>query len=135
MASPRSLLDSYKAGTIPPQTRKRKAAEATTSPISDDTLPNKRTQLASAGKQHQGPEAAPPTPLTTTTSHNGNDDSHSDADPAADDAMDSEDDFMSNLSSEDDMMQEDDSDNDMSNPEGETTTMILLLAPRHFALY
>lgn len=47
--------------------------------------------------------------------------------------MDSEDDFMSNLSSEDDMMQEDDSDNDMSNPEGETT--ILLPASRHPTLY
>ncbi|KAK1775906.1 hypothetical protein QBC45DRAFT_395702 [Copromyces sp. CBS 386.78] len=104
------------AGTIPPQTRKRKAAEATTSPTPDDTLPNKRPQLTSAGKhQLEGPEAAPPTPLTTTTSHNGND-SHSDADPAAD-AMDSDDDFMSNLSSEDDMVQEDDSDNDVSNPE------------------
>ena len=32
--------------------------------------------------------------------------------------MDSDDDFMSNLSSEDDMIQEDDSDNDISNPEG-----------------
>ena len=91
----------------------------TTSPTPDDTLPNKRPQLASPSKhQLEGPEAAPPTPLTTTTSHNGND-SHSDADRAAD-VMDSDDDFLSNLSSEDDMVQEDDSDNDISNPEGKT---------------
>lgn len=52
--------------------------------------------------------------------------------------MDSEDDFMSNLSSEDDMMQ--DSDNDLSNPEGETSSalqqayLILTVEPARFRL-
>ncbi|KAJ0338447.1 hypothetical protein COL922a_005574 [Colletotrichum nupharicola] len=86
LPSPTSLV-----GTIPPTTRKRKAAEATISSESPDALPNKR--IASAANQTQH---APPTPVTTAS--NG---------------MDSEEDFMSALSSEDEMMQ-DDSGEDMS---------------------
>ncbi|KAF9873500.1 IBR domain-containing protein [Colletotrichum karsti] len=81
-----------KVGTIPPTTRKRKAAEATISSKSQDVLPNKR--IASAATQD-----APPTPVTTAS--NG---------------MDSEEDFMSALSSEDEIMQ-DDSGDDMSGPD------------------
>ncbi len=53
-----------------------------------DALPNKRVILASAASA----SAAPPTPVT---------------------GMDSDEDFVSNMSSDDDMMQ-DDTDNDLS---------------------
>ncbi|OHF04500.1 IBR domain-containing protein [Colletotrichum orchidophilum] len=88
-----SLADKVLVGTIPPTTRKRKAAEATISSNTQDTATKKR--IASAAKQD-----APPTPVTTVS--NG---------------MDSEEDFMSAPSSEDEIMQ-DDSGEDMSGPDG-----------------
>lgn len=74
--------------TIPPQTRKRKAAEATL--LSTQGIrPNKRISASAAKQVH----ASPPTPLTTVST-----------------TMDSDDDMLSNPSSDDDLLQ-DDSDN------------------------
>lgn len=76
--------------TIPPTTRKRKAAEATLSSVNKGQHPKKR--VASA--------ASPPTPVT-----------------AGSPSMDSDDDFMSGVSSEDDVLQ-DESDNDNASGDG-----------------
>jgi hypothetical protein len=95
-------LEPEPTGTIPPLTRKRKAAEATIS-SGAASLPSSKRILASAGL---GPEA-PPTPVTTAS--NG---------------MDYEDDFMSAVSSEDDILPDDsDNDDDMSGPEGMSLTL------------
>lgn len=83
------------AATIPPLTRKRKAAEATISSCSkEDSLPSKKT-IASAGF-----EPAPPTPVTTA--------SHE---------MDSDDESMSAVSSEDDIPLDDSDNEDISGPD------------------
>ena len=70
-------------GTIPPATRKRKAAEATISSNSGSDAPSNK-RIASAATIDK--EAAPPTPVTMTS--NG---------------MDSEEDFMSNVTSDEEM--------------------------------
>ncbi|RDA91862.1 hypothetical protein CP533_3684 [Ophiocordyceps camponoti-saundersi (nom. inval.)] len=67
------------AVTIPPLLRKRKAAEATISPDQRDDSQAKRLVTSAAS-------AAPPTPVTT--------------------GMDSEEEYMSNMSSDDEIMQE-----------------------------
>ena len=93
-----SRLDEQPQGfTISPTTRKRKAAEAT---ISSGSLPKR---FASAG-----PEAAPPTPLTSASN-----------------TMDSDDDFNSAASSKDDGLQDYSDNDDMSGIEGS------LLLPPH----
>lgn len=91
-----SLCDEFEkppstVDTIPPQSKKRKAAEAI---ASSDNLSAAREskRIASAVKE------GPPTPLTTAS------------------PMDSEDDFMSGMSSEDDVLQE--SDNDDGSADG-----------------
>lgn len=97
-----SLCDEFEqrpstVDTIPPPSKKRKAAEAI---ASSDNLsaakPSKR--IASAVKE------GPPTPLTTAS------------------PMDSEDDLMSGMSSEDDVLQE--SDNDDGSADGMFTPKI-----------
>jgi hypothetical protein len=91
-----SLSDEFKhpstIDTIPPQTKKRKAAEAI---VSSDKLSATRSskRIASAAVKE-----GPPTPLTTAS------------------PMDSEDDFMSGMSSDDDMLQE--SDNEDGSADG-----------------
>ncbi|TVY54427.1 E3 ubiquitin-protein ligase dbl4, partial [Lachnellula cervina] len=86
-----SLSDEFKHSntidTIPPQSKKRKAAEAI---VASDTLSAQRSskRIASAAAVKEGP----PTPLTTGS------------------PMDSEDEFMSGMSSDDDMLQESDND-------------------------
>ncbi|TVY35644.1 E3 ubiquitin-protein ligase, partial [Lachnellula subtilissima] len=86
-----SLSDEFKhpntIDTIPPQSKKRKAAEAI---VASDNLSAQRSskRIASAAADKEGP----PTPLTTTS------------------PMDSDDDFMSGMSSDDDMLQESDND-------------------------
>ncbi|TVY91843.1 E3 ubiquitin-protein ligase [Lachnellula willkommii] len=86
-----SLSDEFKhpstIDTIPPQSKKRKAAEAT---VASDTLSAQRSskRIASAAAVKEGP----PTPLTTGS------------------PMDSDDEFMSGMSSDDDMLQESDND-------------------------
>ncbi|TVY15677.1 E3 ubiquitin-protein ligase dbl4 [Lachnellula arida] len=86
-----SLSDEFKhpstIDTIPPQSKKRKAAEAT---VASDTLSAQRSskRIASAAAVKEGP----PTPLTTGS------------------PMDSDDEFMSGMSSDEDMLQESDND-------------------------
>ncbi|RFU78282.1 ring finger [Trichoderma arundinaceum] len=77
--------------TIPPITRKRKAAEATITSTDTENTPQKKI-VASAGLP-----AAPPTPVTTGD-------------------MDSEEEYMSPISSDDEIMQ-DDSGDEISGPE------------------
>lgn len=85
------------AGTIPPTTRKRKAAEATVSSDSRDNAPAKRP-VASAANSTSAARPAPPTPTTT--------------------GMDSEEDYMSNISSDDEVMHEYSADEGESAGEG-----------------
>jgi ariadne-1 len=82
------------AVTIPPITRKRKAAETTINSVTRDDLPNKKVIVSAAE-----PSPAPPTPVTTAS--NG---------------MDSEEEYMSAMSSDDEMMQ-DDSGDQLSGPD------------------
>ncbi|CAM1504241.1 Fc.00g018320.m01.CDS01 [Cosmosporella sp. VM-42] len=83
---------SLKAATIPPITRKRKAAEATISSANRDDPPNKKI-TASAATATPDAHALPPTPVTTVS--NG---------------MDSEEEYMTALSSDEEMMHDDMSD-------------------------
>lgn len=87
--------EAVKLATIPPVTRKRKAAEATLSSLPKETLPNKRiASAASPAPVHTSVDEktairskiAPPTPVTMAS--NG---------------MDSEEDFMSAMSSDEEM--------------------------------
>ncbi|KAI9147765.1 E3 ubiquitin-protein ligase dbl4 [Paramyrothecium foliicola] len=82
------------AVTIPPITRKRKAAEATITSVAREDLPSKKV-LASAAT----PPAAPPTPVTTASV-----------------GMDSEEEYMSTMSTDDELMQ-DDSGDQLSGPD------------------
>jgi ariadne-1 len=79
--------------TIPPITRKRKAAEATITSTDTETPPQKKV-VASAGLP-----AAPPTPVTTRD-------------------MDSEEEYMSPISTDDDEIMQDDSGDELSGPDG-----------------
>jgi hypothetical protein len=77
------------AANIPPLTRKRKAAEATITSTPKEDVANKKILVSAASAL-----AAPPTPVTTTTSVE----------------MDSEEDFMSQMSSDDENMNYDSGD-------------------------
>jgi ariadne-1 len=75
---------------IPPNTRKRTAAEAKiSSNDATSAVPNKKIAASAAKESTTSAEPAPPTPVT---------------------GMDSDEDFLSTVSSDDDVMQ--DSDND-----------------------
>ncbi|OBS18287.1 hypothetical protein FPOA_10014 [Fusarium poae] len=76
--------------TIPPTTRKRKAAEATITSANRDEAPNKRV-IASAALSDK--HALPPTPITTVSN-----------------PMDSDEEYMSALSTDDEIMQDDSGD-------------------------
>ncbi|KAM0262499.1 hypothetical protein ACHAQJ_001753 [Trichoderma viride] len=78
--------------TIPPITRKRKAAEATITSTDTESPPQKKV-VASAGLP-----AAPPTPVTTRD-------------------MDSEEEYMSPISTDDDEIMQDDSGDELSGPD------------------
>jgi len=102
-----SLCDEFEkrpspVDTIPPQSKKRKAAEEI---VSSDNLSAARSNKRIASEIKEGP----PTPLTTAS------------------PMDSEDDFMSGMSSEDDVLQE--SDNDDGSADGMFAPGISLKAP------
>ena len=78
-----NVVETPSTGTIPPTTRKRKAAEATEpSNPGPDVPSNKRVASAAAIEK----VAAPPTPVTMTSK-----------------SMDSEEDFMSNATSDEEM--------------------------------
>lgn len=81
---------SLKTATIPPTTRKRKAAEATITSANRDETPNKRIIASAAVSDNH---ALPPTPVTTASN-----------------PMDSDEEYMSALSSDDELMQDDSGD-------------------------
>lgn len=91
-----NISDEPSNDTIPPTTRKRKAAEASIASPLEEAL-TKKQALASAA-----PEAAPPTPLTNVSN-----------------TMDSDDEFLSAPSSEDDLLQDESDNEELSDPEGE----------------
>lgn len=97
--APAADLSWIQTVTIPPTTRKRKAAEATISSASkEDSQPNAKRVLASASLNTIA--AAPLTPHTTVS--NG---------------MDSEDEYMSAMSSDDDAALDDSDNEDLSGGE------------------